>query len=53
MDYIVRKQVETIEVVIYVHGRLEVKDKENQNAVVVYRNCLGKLERSWPNEPCF
>ena len=51
MNYIVRKQVEMVEVTAYIHERLEVKQMENRNDVVVYRSCKGKLELAWPNRP--
>ena len=38
MNYIVREQLEMVEVTTYTHKRLEGKEKENRNDVVVYRN---------------
>ena len=50
-NYIVRKKVEMVEVTTYTHEKLEEKDKENRNDVIVYRNCEGKLERAWNIRP--
>ena len=51
MNYIVCEKVKMVEITTYTHEKLEVKDKENRNDVVVYWNCEGKLERAGNNRP--
>ena len=40
IDCVLSKQEEIVVYAIYIEERLEMKDMENRNVVVVYRNCM-------------
>ena len=42
-DYVVHKKVEIIQVITFIHPKLEKTDKENEKTVIVYRSKSGAI----------
>ncbi len=48
-DYIVRREVEVIEVTTFIHEEVKDSEKENRQGLIVYRAESGAIRRVHPN----